>query len=221
MLYFVPKTTSNAPSGNHAQHAETQSSQAPILHKQFVSDYQPVSTNLYSLYAQDGRYNLRCSMMLALQDVLASEFSENTQDQHLLPVVVGDFPSIGIETVLEKSFGNEYIQAILTARFYLHILESLFYFTEKVNASGLTLTFTDRNLDIAEVYRKFIIAENRIQSEKGPQTKIMILTDSQTYHNLMDNIESINTNFRQTLWRKQWGNPMIREYLKSYALTDF
>jgi hypothetical protein len=210
-----------APIDRSSQQVGTPSNQIAFQNKQFVSDYQPTSANLFSFYAQDGRYNLRCSMTLALQEVLASEFSEDMHDQHLIPVLAGDFPSIGIESVLEKSFGNEYIQAILTTRFYLQILESLFYFTEKVKANGLTLTFTDRNLDIAEAFQRFIIAENRIHSEKGHQTKIMILTDSLTYNNLMDTIDSINTNYRQTLWRKQWGNPMIREYLKSYALTEF
>lgn len=57
----------------------------------------------------------------------------------------------------EKAFGNEYIQEMLTARFYLNMLESLLVFCQATNANGLALTVDDSNLDALEIYRNFYI----------------------------------------------------------------
>lgn len=221
MLYVVPKTPT--PAHTESNNSNSIESTNPITpHKQsFLSDLQEQSTNLFSFYAQDARYDLRCSMLFGIQDVLSTEEPGSHQEEFLIPTIVGDFPSIDGEFLLEKAFGNEYIQGILITRFYLNILEALFLFSEQVNANSLTLTFNDHNLDMIEIYRNFIVSEYQVMSDKGEQTQIRISTDVQTYDALIDHMEKINEDFRKTLWRKQWGNSTIREYLKSYALSDF
>jgi hypothetical protein len=221
MLYLVSKTQPASHSNVSSQKSAGTHHPIEPYKQRFLSDFQEQSANLFSFYAQDARYDLRCSLLLDIQDVLAPEGYKYAQEDGLIPMVVGDFPSVNGELLYEKAFGNEYIQEILMSRFYLNVLESLFLYCEEMNASGLMLTFNDHNLSIIEIYRPFIISEVQAATDKGVQTQIIISTDIQTYDDLVDHIEKVNQNFRQTLWRKQWGNPVIREYLKTYALTDF
>ena len=189
--------------------------------KRFLSHFQEVSPKLFSFYAQDARYDLRCSLLLDIQHILISDDNTYAPEEYLIPMVICDFPIIDGLLLHKKAFENEYIQGILMTRFYLNILESLFLLCETVNTNGLVLTVNDHNHEAIEVYQNFIFSESEIVTVKGEQTQVMMSTDKETYQALTDHIEYVNQEFRHTLWRKQWGNPILREYLKSYALSDF
>lgn len=187
--------------------------------QQFLSDFQEVSPKLFSFYAQDARDGLRGSLLLDMQDIFVSEDEENPEEDHLAPMLVGNFPVVDGQILYNKVLGDEYLQGILMVRFYLNLLESLFLFCEEQNANGLILNVDDNCLDAIEIYRNFIATETQTMTAKGEQTQIVIPTDVETYDELIDFIEKINQDFRQTLWRNQKENPIMRHYLKTYSLT--
>lgn len=220
MLYLVSRTKTHNQANDQSHKADISSSPSNILKQQFLSDFKELSTDLYSFYAHDSRHNLKCSMLIDVQEILARKGNTHLDEDTLVPMMVGDCPSIDKELLLEKAFGNESIQEVLLTRFYLQILEALFIFNNEINTYGLILTFNDNNLSIIEIYRQFILSESRELTDKGEQTKAILKTCPQAYAVLIDYMKKINQDFRQTLWRKQWGNPSIREYLKAHALTE-
>lgn len=222
MLYIVPKTPlSNQPEGHNTQKVDSNPKSNPSFKQQFLSNFHELSPNLFSFYAQDARYDLRCSFTLAIQDTLICDSHEQSDEEFLIPMAMSDWPILETQLLPEKAFGNEYIQEMLTTRFYLNMLESLLLFCQATNANGLALTVDDRNLDAIETYRNFIFHESRMSTPSGEKIKIMISADSDTYQELVAYIQKVNQDFRQTLWRNQWGNPVLRAYLKFFALSDF
>jgi hypothetical protein len=221
MLYLVPKTASSHQPKGYSQSTENQPNSENLYKQRFLSNFQEISSKLFAFYAQDARYDLRCSLLLDTQNMLICDDNTHDSEEHLIPMVICDFPAIDSLLLHEKAFENEYIQGILMTRFYLNILESLFLFCKAINANGLFFTVGDYNPQVIETYQPFVSCESQISSVKGEQTQIMISTDNEAYHALTDYIEKVNQDFRHTLWRKQWGNPTLREYLKSYALSDF
>lgn len=67
----------------------------------------------------------------------------------------------------------------------------------------------------------FIFHESRIPTLSDEKIQIRISADHDTHQELVEHLQKINQDFRQTLWRNQWGNPALRAYLKYFALSDF
>ncbi|MBM3632561.1 MAG: hypothetical protein FJX03_02475 [Alphaproteobacteria bacterium] len=221
MLYIVPKTTLSNQSEGHTHKVDQNPKNNPSFKKQFLSNFHELSPNLFSFYAQDARYDLRCSFVLAIQDTLICDLSEQSNEEYLIPMAMSDWPILEAQKLPEKAFGNEYIQEMLTARFYLNMLESLLVFCQATNANGLALTVDDSNLDALEIYRNFIFHESRIPTLSEEKIQIRISADHDTHQELVKHLQKVNQDFRQTLWRNQWGNPALRAYLKYFALSDF
>lgn len=219
MLHLVPKTP--APSYLDAfskSHEDLTPLQEPYKHK-FFCDFQEVSAKLFSFLARNPRHNLSCSLLLDLQDIFVSEGDDETQGDHLTPMLVCEFPSIDGNMLYDLVYGDEYLHGVLMVRFYLDILESIFLFCEEKNARGLILTIDDSCNEAIEIYRNFISSETQVSTEKGTQTQIVISTNHLAYDDLIDFIEKIDHDFHQTLWRHQKDNPSMRHYLKSFAVS--
>lgn len=209
MLYLVPKIPSSPQQDTPPQNEE----------QRFMSDFQEVSPKLFSFYAQNASHDLRCSLLLEIQDVFALEEEGYPQEDGLAPMLVGDFPAIDEQRLFDKVHGDEYLQGIFIIRFYLNILESLLLFCEEQDAIGLMLTVDENCLDAMEIYREFIATETQVFTDKGAQTQIMISTSAETYDALLDFIDRVDQDFCQTLWRNQRENPIIRRYLKFHAVS--
>ena len=219
MLYLVHKTTPLAPDKAHQGSCSTQSQNEPQK-QQYVWGSQKISDNLFSFQALDTRYHLKCNILLDIQEIYISHERGGNQRDSLSPIAVCTFPEIDEKMLIEKSFGNEYILEVLRTQFHLNILESLLLLCEDVNASGLMINISPHNPNPIEIYQNLIVSQNQVFTENGEQTQVLVSIDVDTYDQLIDCIEKLNQDFRKTLWQQQWGNPSIREYLKSHSISD-
>jgi hypothetical protein len=103
-------------------------------------------------------------------------------------------------------------------QFQLRILEQLLLFCDDKDAANLTLAIHDTDLDYLEIYRRFVISYEEVAKAREEQTEIVISTDIETYDEVLDFIDEVDKDLRQSLWRNQKTNPAFREYLKSYSL---
>ena len=104
-------------------------------------------------------------------------------------------------------------------QFQLKILEQLLLFCEEKDAVNLTLTFNETDLDYLEIYRRFFAFEEEVTTARGVQTKIVIQADVETYDDVIDFMDDVDTDLRQTLWHGQRMNPVFRKYLIDHSLS--
>lgn len=218
MLLLVPKIKTPSKPEVLTQRQQGFQEQKEPYKPQFLVNFQEISANLFNFYAQDTLHDLSCSFSLDIQDIFVQK-DLGYEDDYLIPMVVCNFPAIDGQMLHEKVFGNEYLQGILLVRFYLSILESLFLFCDNQDAYGLVLTVDENALSVIEVFRPFLLSEHQVMTEKGKQTEGLISTNVEAYDDLLDLIDKIDQDFRQTLWRDQRENQAIREYLKNHALS--
>jgi hypothetical protein len=115
-----------------------------------------------------------------------------------------------------KVMENHYLQGIIMYQFQLRILEQLLLFCEGQDAANLTINIHDNDIDYLEIYRRFFVSEEKVITARGEQTQIVIPTDIETYDGVLDFMDEIYRNFRQSLWREQRTNPAFQKYLMCY-----
>jgi hypothetical protein len=217
MLKLIVNNTNPIYGNDLSKDLET--NQSPLLSpplQTFLVDFQEFSKNLFVFRAQDINLNLKFEMTLELKEGFAS--SEKEAQEHLVPIVTCNFPSIDVSHFNEKVYWDEYLQGILMFQFQLKILEQLFLFCEEVDAANLTMTFNDTDHDYLEIYRRFFTTEEEFTTSRGLQTKIVIQTDVRTYDDVIDFLDEVDTDLRQTLWHDQKSNPAFRKYLLNNSL---
>jgi hypothetical protein len=186
---------------------------------EFFANFQEISPNLFTFHAQDPLRSLSCSFPLDIQNVCLQEGLQY-EDHCLVPMAVCNFPAIDGQILHEKVFGNEYLQGMVLVRFHLNILESLFLFCDAQGAEGLVLTVDDTALSVLDIFQPFLVSERQVTTEKENQVQVIISTNLEAYDELMDLIDKMDQDFRETLWRDQGQSPAIRAYLKKYAFSD-
>lgn len=187
----------------------------------FLSHFQEISSNLYVFKFNDVHHELSCGITLELKNNFVCSREDDNEEGHLVPILIGDFPSIDIQQLQCKVAWDDYLHVLLTMRFHLKILEQLLSFCQKKEVTYLTLTFGESNLDYMEVFRHFLIAEAPIYTARGEQTQILILANDETYDELSKFMDRLAHDFRQNLWRNQKVNPAFRQYLKYSPLLEF
>jgi hypothetical protein len=150
---------------------------------------------------------------------LSEGFAISEEEEYLVRILTCNFPSIDVSRFNEKVGVDEYLQGILMVQFQLKILEHLFLFCEEKEAVNLILTFNETDLDYLEIYRGFFIFEEEVITARGMQTKIIIPTEAKTYDDVIDFIDDVDTDLRQTLWHGQKFNPVFRKYLINHSLS--
>jgi hypothetical protein len=183
----------------------------------FLFDFQETSENLYAFRAQDLDHELSIEMNLERKERFSCS-DEGGEEDYLVPVITCDFPHIDVQKLQEKVLGDQYLQGILMFQFQLRILEQLFLFCEGKDAVNLILTIHDADLDYLEIYRRFVISEEEIITERGEQTEIVISTDIETYDEVLDFMDRVDRDLRRTLWRGQKVNPAFQKYLIDHSL---
>ena len=187
----------------------------------FLVDIREFSQNLYIFRAQDFTQDLTCEMTLELSEGFVILQEDEGEEESLAPLMTGNFPSIDISRFNEKVYFDEYLHGILMVQFQLKILEKLFLFCEEKDAVNLTLTFNEKDLDYLEIYRRFSVPEEEFVTSRGVQTKIVIQTDVETYDDVIDFMDDVDTDLRQTLWHGQKSNPAFRKYLIDHSLSAY
>jgi hypothetical protein len=184
----------------------------------FLFSFQEISPNLFAFKAQDTDHELSCQMTLERKECFTCSGEEIEEEGCLVPVMSCDFPHIDVRKLQEKVLGDAYLQGILMFQFQLRILEQLLLFCDDKDAANLTLAIHDTDLDYLEIYRRFVISYEEVAKAREEQTEIVISTDIETYDEVLDFIDEVDKDLRQSLWRNQKTNPAFREYLKSYSL---
>lgn len=217
MLKLIVNNTN--PTYGNVVSQDLETNQTPLLSPPlgtFIVDFQEFSKNLFIFRAHDLNLKLKFEMTLELKEGFA--FSQEEVEEHLVPIVTCNFPSINVSKFNETACWDEYLQGILMFQFQLKILEQLFLFCEERDAVNLTMVFNDTDLNYLEIYRRFSISEEEFLTSRGVQTKIVIQTDVGAYDNVIDFMDDIDTDLRQTLWHDQKSNPAFRKYLLNNSL---
>lgn len=216
MLKLIVNNTNPIHKNALSQGLEAKPTPALSPHQnRFIVDFQGLSQNLFVFRAQDFDHDLTCEMTLELSE----GFAISEEEEYFVPIMTCNFPSIDVSRFNEKVCFDEYLQGILMLQFQLNILEQLFLFCEEKDAVNLTLTFIETDLDYLEIYRRFFIFEEEIITARGVQTKIVIPTEAKTYDDVIDFMDDVDTDLRQTLWHGQKLNPAFRKYLINHSLS--
>lgn len=177
-------------------------------------DVKEITKDLYSAHIQALKHDLTCELVLEKRlnyaPVQGFESSINC-----------DFPLIDTQRLNPVIRYDEYLQAITVIQFQLQILEQMLLFCEEKGATYLVLNFNDSNLDYVEIYQNLIISQEEIFTQRGEQTRIIILADVNTYDQLLDFMDEVNQKFLQDLWRDHKINTAYRAYLKSHTVLNF
>jgi hypothetical protein len=155
---------------------------------------------------------------LEIQDMFGTDGIEDGEEDSLAPMLMADFPPLDGQLLCYKVHGDEYLYNMLMIRFYLNVLDDLLVFCEDYHVQGLMLTVRDDHLRVVETYQPFITKEMQEFTDKGERTQVIIPTFVDTYDALVDLMDNMDRDFRQTLWRQQRNNPIIRAYLKSCSV---
>jgi len=183
----------------------------------FVFDFQTFSPNLSILRGKDSVHDLCCDMTLEVKEVFVSLEDEGEEGGYFAPAVSANFPAISLEKLNKRISFDSYIQGILRRQFYLNILEQLLLFCHKKEAVKLILNVNATELDHLEIYSRFFISEERVVTELGERTQVIIPTDVHTYDEIIDFMDDLEKDFKKILWREQKTNPAFHEYLISHA----
>jgi hypothetical protein len=183
----------------------------------FVFDFQSFSPNLSIFRSKNSVHELSCEMTLEVKEVFVSLEDEGEEGGYFAPAVSCSFPAISLEKLNKKISFESYIQGILRRQFCLNILEQLLLFCHEKEAVKLVLNINDTELDHLEIYSRFFISEERIVTEQGERTQVIIPTDVHTYDEIIDFMDDLEKDFIKILWREQKTNPAFQEYLISHA----
>jgi len=181
-------------------------------------DCMNIASSLYIFRARDLDHNLTCEMSLELTDGFAFSRDDISEEKYLVPSMTCNFPSIDVSRFNEKVCWDEYLQGTIMVQFQLKILEQLLLFCEEKDVAQLFLTTNNVNYDDLEIYRHFAVTEEQVIAAGEDQTKIVIPTDLESYDEVIEFMDKVDEDFRQTLWRNQKANPTFREYLMNHTL---
>lgn len=160
--------------------------------------------DLYEMKTQDPFHDLGCDLILEVE----RDDRETT--------VVCHFPAIlhGSHRLLDEE-GTLY--GIIVIQFQMKVLEQLFLFCTKHDASHLIIYMDDDQAEGFGIYQDFLVHCEETVTENGEKTEMLISTDQGTFDKWRSFMAEINPKFEQELWREQRFNPTIQRYLKSRA----
>jgi len=181
-------------------------------------DCMKIASSLYIFRARDFDHNLVCEMSLELTEDFAVSRDDIEEEKYFNPIMTCNFASIDVSRFNEKICWDAYLQGIIMVQFQLKILEKLLLFCEEKDVAQLVLTISNVNYDNLEIYRHFSFTKEQVIDVGEDQTKIIIPTDPQSYDEVIELMDKVDEDFRQTLWRNQKANPTFRKYLMDHSL---
>ena len=163
-----------------------------------------VENNLYKMSIQDPFHDLGCDLTLESK----SGANETTVTCHV-PVFLGESNKFLDE--------DELLYGIIVVQFQMNVLEQLFMFCAKRNASRLTIYMDNVQAEGFGIYQDFLVHCNQTITKNGKQTEMVISTGRKPLSKWRSFMKKNNLELEQDLWREQRFNYAIRRYLKSRA----
>lgn len=178
----------------------------------FMAEVHLRGPNLYSLLACDPSHYLECELILETEERKDPDSLESV-------AVICHFPNISDEKLQDHIWFDDTLYGIIMIQFQIKLLEQLLLFCATHYASKLIIFTDDVQADALGVYQDFLTYKDQILTYKGEKTEMVIPADRATFDAWIDFMEKITIDFRQTLWREQRSNPIIRRYLKNHPLV--
>jgi len=163
-----------------------------------------VENNLYKMSIQDPFHDLGCDLTLESK----RGANETTVTCHV-PVFLDDSNKFLDE--------DEILYGIIVVQFQMNVLEQLFMFCTKRNASRLTIYMDNAQAEGFGIYQDFLVHCNQAITKNGKQREMVISTGRKPLSKWRSFMKKNNLELEQGLWREQRFNYAIRRYLKSRA----
>jgi hypothetical protein len=180
----------------------------------FTTSIRKKGENVYTLIARDPAHCLGCRFDL--------EIHEDAEDLEPMSVTCR-FPDLPAEEMFEMLGEDETLHGIILLQFQMKVLERLLLFCSEQNASWLFVygTHTHEEGHALGFFSNLALYEDLVPADTGKIVQIIIPTTTRTYDKLVDFMDRLNREFRQTLWQEQGTSPAIRAYLKSNPGLNF
>ncbi|MGV8947665.1 MAG: hypothetical protein ACOH1N_14655 [Lutibacter sp.] len=194
---------------------------------QVTSLSQEIETNrnIFSSFTTNVRVKGPCLYEMALQDLshyLACDLIldvEENNEEYEGKTVFCHFPTLSDEGLNNFVAEDQSLCDIIMVQFQMKILEQLLLFCATHNASSLVIFADDVQADDLGVYQDFLTYEDQTFTSKGEKTEMVIPADRETFDAWIDFMDQTNGKFKQSLWRDQKTNPIIRQYLKMHCVV--
>lgn len=180
----------------------------------FKAEIRKKGDNLYTLFARDAAHCLKCRFDLEMQ--------EDAEDLEPMSVVC-HFPDMPAEVLFAMIEEDETLLGMILIQFQVKVLEKLLLFCSEQCASYLFVhtSHVPEEDHALGIYSNLAAYEGLVPTATGNKVQIAIPTTMEPYDKLVDLMDKLNREFRQTLWREQRTNPAIRRYLKANPDLSF
>jgi len=182
----------------------------PITSKEgFTAKVRNRGSCLYEVATQDPFHRLACNLILEVEEACEEKAGG----------VICHFPTIAdgpLEDFVEE---NELLYGIIMVQFHMKILQQLLLFCTNHYASRLIIYTDDEQAEELGIYEDFLVHQGQTLTTQGEKTEMVIPVNQETCAAWLDFMAETTVKLGQELWREQRSNPIIRNYLKSYALS--
>ncbi len=182
----------------------------------FITEIQEKGHPHYTLAACDLFHRLECEINLKIH---SDEQGEELEDG----TVVCHFPDIATDDLDELIEEDETLHGMILIQFQLKTLERILLFCgDHADALNVLVEAEDRpDGYILAAYEQLATHKDKVPTITGTKTQLLIPASQKTFDKLIDLMDDVNRDFRQTLWEDQSANPAIRNYLKSNPCLKF
>ena len=129
--------------------------------------------------------------------------------------VICRFPLINDDSLSDLVMKDETLFGLILVQFQMKVMEQLLLFCSDQCASQLTIYMNDEQAEKFGIYEDFLTHQKQIRTPLRKQTEMVMPTDQEAFDAWVNFMDKTSRNFRQTLWKDQRENPVIRFYLKS------
>ncbi len=161
---------------------------------------------LFEMKIKDPSHYLACTLALELEEGL----EEDEEGK-----VICHFSSIQDGSLNKLVMEDETLFGLILVQFQMRIMEQLLLFCSEQCASELTLYMDHDQAEKFGIYESFLTHQGKALTFNGEQTEMVMPADPETFDAWVDFMDKTSRDFRQTLWKDQKENPVIRFYLKS------
>jgi hypothetical protein len=161
---------------------------------------------LFEMTIKDPSHYLECNLALEVEEGL--EEDEESK-------VICHFPPIQDEPLNKLVMEDETLFGLILVQFQMRVMEQLLLFCADQCAPQLIIYMDHDQVEKFGVYESFLTHQGKALMDSGEQTEMVMPAAPKTFDAWVDFMDKTCQDFRQTLWKDQKENPVIRFYLKS------